>query len=73
MFRFFPDDLLAEQEVLAWLKKNRFKNMELDLFMYSIMAVAVTFVLYTAFLLFGFKPKENVRRSEEEEEEKKTK
>ena len=31
--------------------------MELDLFMYSILAVAVTFVLYTAFLLFGFKPR----------------
>ena len=43
--------------MLAWLKKNRFKNMELDLFMYSILAVAVTFVLYTAFLLFGFKPR----------------
>ena len=64
------DDLLAEAEVLAWLKKNRFKNMELDLFMYSILAVAVTFVLYTAFLLFGFKPRDSRghRRTEGEEE-----
>ena len=57
--------------MLAWLKKNRFKNMELDLFMYSILAVAVTFVLYTAFLLFGFKPRDSGRghrRAEGEEE-----
>ena len=67
----FADDLLAETEVLAWLKKNRFKNMELDLFMYSILAVAVTFVLYTAFLLFGFKPREgkDSKSSEEENED----
>lgn len=52
-----------------WLKKNRFKNMELDLFMYSILAVGVTFVLYTAFLLFGFKPKDKeLRRSEDDED-----
>ena len=65
----FTDDLLAEREVLLWLKKNRFKNMELDLFMYSILAVAVTFVLYTAFLLFGFKPKDESKQSDEEDED----
>ena len=53
--------------MLAWLKKNRFKNMELDLFMYSILAVAVTFVLYTAFLLFGFKPRDKDSKISEEE------
>ena len=55
--------------MLAWLKKNRFKNMELDLFMYSILAVAVTFVLYTAFLLFGFKPRDKDSKISEEENE----
>ena len=55
--------------MLAWLKKNRFKNMELDLFMYSILAVAVTFVLYTAFLLFGFKPRDKDSRNAQEGEE----
>ncbi len=44
--------------MLEWLKKNRFKNMELELFMYAILAIAVTFILYTLFLLFGFRPKE---------------
>ena len=43
-------------EVLEWLRKNRFKHMELDLFMYAIVGIAATFVLYTAFLIFGFKP-----------------
>ncbi len=52
------DDLLKESDVLEWLKKNRFKHMELDLFMYTIIAIAVTFVFYTLFLLFGFMPKE---------------
>ncbi len=53
--------------MLEWLKKNRFKNMELDLFMYTILAIAVTFVLYTAFLLFGFKPKEKEKTFDEDE------
>ena len=43
--------------------------MELDLFMYSILAVAVTFVLYTAFLLFGFKPRDKDSKISEEENE----
>ena len=41
--------------MLSWLKKNRFKHMELDLFMYSMLAVAAAFVAYTLFLVFGFK------------------
>lgn len=62
------DDLLNETEVLEWLKKNRFKHMELDLFMYTILAIGLTFVLYTAFLLFGFKPKEKEKKFDEDEQ-----
>ena len=43
--------------------------MELDLFMYSIMAIAVTFICYTIFLLFGFRPKDKSKKHDEEEEE----
>jgi hypothetical protein len=64
------DNLLDDGAVLEWLRKNRFKHMELDLFMYSILAIAATFVFYTFFLLFGFKPKEAVKKVDEEEDVK---
>jgi hypothetical protein len=47
--------LLAEDEVLDWLTKNRFKQPELNLFMYGLVALASTFILYTLFLVFCFK------------------
>lgn len=49
-------DILSEDEVLDWLRKNRFRQPELNIFMYGLIAVAVGFVLYTAFLLQCFKP-----------------
>lgn len=52
----FPGDLLSEDEVLEWLRKNRFRQPELNIFMYALIALAVAFVLYTAFLLQCFKP-----------------
>lgn len=58
---------MSESQVLDWLKKNRFKHMELDLFMYSIFAVVLAFVAYTAFLIFGFKPKEKEKVVDEDE------
>lgn len=61
----YRDDLYEEKEVMEWLKKNRFKHVELDLFMYTIIAIAVTFMLYTAFLMFGFKPAEPEKKKEE--------
>ncbi len=68
MFAPSTDDLLRQVDVLEWLKKNRFKNMELDLFMYTILAIGVTFVLYTIFLLFGFKPREKEKPTADENE-----
>lgn len=49
-------DLLSEDEVLEWLRKNRFRQPELNIFMYALIALAVAFVIYTAFLLQCFKP-----------------
>jgi Tfp pilus assembly protein PilN len=46
---------MSEEEVLDWLRKNRFRQPELNLFMYALIAIAVGFVLYTAFLLQCFK------------------
>lgn len=49
-------DLLSEDEVLEWLRKNRFRQPELNIFMYALIAISIAFVLYTAFLLQCFKP-----------------
>lgn len=49
-------DLLSEDEVLEWLRKNRFRQPELNIFMYALLATSIAFVLYTAFLLQCFKP-----------------
>ncbi|XP_014103415.2 uncharacterized protein hlk isoform X10 [Bactrocera oleae] len=52
----YRGDLLSEDEVLEWLRKNRFRQPELNIFMYALIALAVGFLLYTAFLLQCFKP-----------------
>ncbi|XP_053966440.1 uncharacterized protein LOC128868405 isoform X5 [Anastrepha ludens] len=52
----YRGDLLSEDEVLEWLRKNRFRQPELNIFMYALIALAVCFLLYTAFLLQCFKP-----------------
>lgn len=38
---------MSNEEVLDWLRKNRFRQPELSLFMYALIAIAVGFVLYT--------------------------
>jgi predicted nucleic acid-binding Zn ribbon protein len=43
-------------EVLEWLRKNRFRQPELNVFMYAVIALAVTFVMYTVWLLSCFRP-----------------
>jgi thioredoxin-like negative regulator of GroEL len=52
----YRGDIYSEEEVLEWLRKNRFRQPELNIFMYALIAIAVGFVLYTAFLLQCFKP-----------------
>ncbi|XP_058464966.1 uncharacterized protein LOC131438746 isoform X6 [Malaya genurostris] len=52
----FRGDLYDEQDVLDWLRKNRFRQPELNVLMYGCIATALGFVIYTAFLLQCFKP-----------------
>jgi len=52
----FAGDLSDEEDVLEWLRKNRFRQPELNLFMYALIAITLAFVMYTAFLMYGFKP-----------------
>lgn len=54
----YRGDLLEEHEVLEWLQKNRFKQPELNVFMYALGGITSAFVLYTIFLLFCFKKHE---------------
>lgn len=51
----FIGDLHSSEEILEWLRKNRFRQPELNLFMYMLIAIALCFVVYTAFLLRCFK------------------
>lgn len=51
----YRGDLFAEEQVLEWLRKNRFRGPELNIFMYALLAISIAFVIYTAFLLQCFK------------------
>ncbi|XP_019876377.1 uncharacterized protein LOC109604293 isoform X1 [Aethina tumida] len=51
----FRGDLHSEADVLEWLRKNRFRQPELNIFMYALLAIGVAFVIYTGFLLQCFK------------------
>ncbi|XP_065225798.1 uncharacterized protein hlk isoform X2 [Planococcus citri] len=44
----------SEDEVLDWLRKNRYRQPELNVFMYGLIALTLAFVSYTIFLLYGF-------------------
>lgn len=52
----YRGDLKSEPAVLDWLRKNRFRQPELNIFIYALLAIGVAFVVYTAFLLQCFKP-----------------
>jgi formate-dependent nitrite reductase membrane component NrfD len=44
-----------EDDVLEWLRKNRFRQPELNIYMYMLIAVAILFAMYTGFLLSCFR------------------
>lgn len=48
-------DLKKEEDVLEWLRKNRFRQPELNIYMYMLIAVAILFAMYTGFLLSCFR------------------
>jgi hypothetical protein len=60
-----PDNLLDEVEILDWLKRNRYKPVELHWIMYSVLSVALAFLLYSLFILYGLKEKEEEKKKEE--------
>ena len=43
---------------MDWLKRNRYKPIELHWIMYSVLSVALAFFLYSLFILYGLKEKE---------------
>merc|ERR1712029_522212 len=59
------DITFDEDKILEWLTSNRYKQLELGVFMYAIVSLGVTFICYTAFLIFGLKPKEPEKKKEE--------
>jgi len=61
----YRDSLFDEDKILEWLTSNRYKQLELGVFMYAIVSLAVTFMCYTAFLMFGLKPRETEKKKEE--------
>jgi len=61
----YRDSLFDEDKILDWLTSNRYKQLELGVFMYAIVSLAVTFMCYTAFLMFGLKPREPEKKKEE--------
>ncbi|KFM78690.1 hypothetical protein X975_14265, partial [Stegodyphus mimosarum] len=50
----YRGNLLEEEEVLEWLRKNRYRHPELNLFMYGLAAISLSFVIYTIFLIYCF-------------------
>ena len=57
--------LLDEDTISDWLKRNRYKRIELAWIMYSVMSVALTFLMYLLFLAFGLPPKEVEKKAED--------
>ncbi|XP_015789930.1 uncharacterized protein LOC107366806 [Tetranychus urticae] len=54
----YRGDLMKEEEVLEWLRKNRYRHPEINIFMYCLIAVTVAFILYTIFLVFFLRHKQ---------------
>jgi len=51
----FRGELMDEEAVLEWLQKNRYKQPELNLFMFALASMSLAFVVYTVFILVFLK------------------
>ncbi|XP_011257946.1 uncharacterized protein LOC105252319 isoform X2 [Camponotus floridanus] len=51
----YRGDLHNEQDVLEWLRKNRYRQPELNIYMYMLIAITILFLMYTGFLLSCFR------------------
>ncbi|XP_055342299.1 uncharacterized protein LOC129590885 [Paramacrobiotus metropolitanus] len=58
----YRGSLKEEQQVLDWLRKNRYKHPELSFFMYGIGAITGAFVLYTIFFMVCLKDKKHEKK-----------
>lgn len=50
---------MKEEEVLQWLRKNRYRHPELNIFIYGLTAITGAFIFYTLFLMFCLKATKN--------------
>ena len=46
----FLESLFDEDKILEWLTSNRYKQLELGVFMYAIVSLGVTFICYTGLI-----------------------
>ncbi|KAL0110128.1 hypothetical protein PUN28_013635 [Cardiocondyla obscurior] len=51
----YRGDIHKEMDVLEWLRKNRYRQPELNIYMYMLIAIAILFLMYTGFLLSCFR------------------
>lgn len=51
----YRGNLHNEQDVLEWLRKNRYRQPELNIYMYMLIAITMLFLMYTGFLLSCFR------------------
>lgn len=55
----YRGDLVHEDEVLEWLKKNRYRHPELNFFMYTTIGITAAFIVYTLFLFLCIRSKKD--------------
>ncbi|XP_011696351.1 PREDICTED: uncharacterized protein LOC105455018 isoform X4 [Wasmannia auropunctata] len=51
----YRGDVRKELDVLEWLRKNRYRQPELNIYMYMLIAITILFLMYTGFLLSCFR------------------
>ncbi|XP_029175153.1 uncharacterized protein LOC114943658 isoform X2 [Nylanderia fulva] len=51
----YRGDLHNDLDVLEWLRKNRYRQPELNIYMYMLIAITILFLMYTGFLLSCFR------------------
>jgi len=49
----YRDSLVDEKAVLSWISSNRYRQLELGVFMYAMISLVMMFIGYTGFLMFG--------------------
>ena len=50
---------------MDWLKRNRYKPVELHWIMYSVLSVGLAFLFYSLFVIYGLREKEEEKKKED--------